>query len=326
MKKRYCRMLLAGALLFALTGMKAAAEDEEPFEPVSAKIAVVAPDVTEEYWDAFLNALLKETEELNEAGCQIEVNELYAENGSRLEMIENIETAIDDGADYLIFASPNAQTYTNALQEAADEGMRIIYADTQASLQGTLFAADDFTGGCQAADTLIEMLQKAGVGKGMIGVLSAMKDDQQEQDRYEGFASVMEDTDFTVSEPAYSEGDEQKAEEILTDYIDKGVIALYATGRNATESMALPGEENDIIKIGWDWSPDNKEAVEEGTISVLITGSPELMGAYCVDAVVAIGNNEDLNGLMIDTGISLFEAGDEVVYEELSTEEESELE
>lgn len=58
------------------------------------------------------------------------------------------------------------------------------------------------------------------------------------QQRYDGFASVFANTNFTLGERQYSEGDAVKAQEIANALINNGVVALYGTNGGSTNGSA----------------------------------------------------------------------------------------
>ena len=315
MKKKISVVLAAAAMAFLFSPYARALEEEEPYVPVTASVALVTPDTESEYWNAFVSAAMNEADELNSAGSAIQILRWSQEGESRLSMIENIEEVVDSEVDYLIFASPNAETYTNALQEVSDKGIQIIYAETKASPEGMLFGPDNYTGAMQVGEYLIEKLDEAGVGKGLIGIIGMLEDSDFYRDRVEGFQEAFEDSSYTLEEPVSCDGDKEKAQEIANSLLDKGVVAVFAAGAAASEGLAEAENGASVLKIGWDWFEQCSEYVEEEMLSVLVSSDPSVMGTYVIDAVVAIENNENLESYWIDTGIRLFEAGAKVSYD-----------
>ena len=316
MKKIYLSVVLAAMTMACYFTPSAAAQEEGgAYVPVSAAVALVTPDTENDYWNSFVSAAMNEAGELNSAGSAIQILSFSQEGDSRLSMIENIEEAIDAGVSYLVFASPNAETYTNALQDAADSGIQIIYAETKASADGLLFGPDNYAGAILVGEYLMEKLNEAGVGKGLIGIIDMMEDNDLYKDRLEGFQEAFKDSSYTLEDPVSCHGDKEEAISIANALMDRGAVAVFADGAAASEGLAESDEVENVLKIGWDWFEQCSDYVEEEMLSALVSADPSLMGVYVIDAVVAIENHEDLENFWIDTGIRLFEAGAQVSYE-----------
>ena len=216
--------------------------------------------------------------------------------------------------NYIIIACNDATSANMTLQEAQDQGIKIIYVDAPASLEASAtFATDNFAGGKQAGEYLLKVLTDAGVTEGTIGIVDAQAGVDSCQNRYDGFASVFEGTNFELGERQYSDGDNAKAQELANTLIANGVVAIYGTNDGATNGSAAAVKDaaangETIYCVGWDKSDSNLAHVEGGELLAFMAQNPDVMGEMAIDAVVKTENGEDLAGVVEDTGVSTVDA------------------
>ena len=175
------------------------------------------------------------------------------------------------------------------------------------------YATNNYAGGVTAGEYLKKALDKAGIKNGTIGIVDAQAGVQSCQDRYDGFASVFKDTDFTLSERQYSDGDELKALEIGNTLLNNGAIALYGTNDGATVGSVAAAAESiangqNVLVVGWDNTPSNIAHIEKGELLAFMAQNPYNMGVYAIDAVVAMACGKNFNGETIDTGVATVDA------------------
>lgn len=328
MKKKLLALTLSMAMVFTMaacgsssdtdtaadTDTEATAETDEAAEAsgegISAKVALITMDQMDVHWTRLEAAAEERVAELNAEGNNIEMTWLAPETKDNAQQIQKIETAIADGSEYIIIACNDATSCNNALQEALDAGIKIIYVDSPASLEGSAtFATDNYAGGVQAGEYLLDVLTEAGVTEGTIGIVDAQAGVDSCQNRYDGFASVFEGTDFTLGERQYSDGDNSKAQELANTLIVNGVVVLYGTNDGATNGAAAAVADaassgSTVYCVGWDKSDSNIAHVEGGELLAFMAQNPDVMGIDAIDAVVALASGEDLGGEVVDTGVS----------------------
>ena len=304
MRKKIAAVVLAG--LMAL-GMVVPVFAEEPVE---TKVGLITMDQMDVHWVRLHDAAEAKVNELNEAGNKIELEWLAPETKDNAQQIEKINAAISDGCNYIIIACNDATSANMTLQEAQDQGIKIIYVDAPASLEASAtYATDNFAGGKQAGEYLLNVLTEAGVTEGTIGIVDAQAGVDSCQNRYDGFASVFEGTDFELGERQYSDGDNSKAQEIANTLIANGVVAIYGTNDGATNGAAAAVADaanngTTIYCVGWDKSDSNIAHVEGGELLAFMAQNPNVMGEMAIEAVVKLENGEDLGGQVVDTGVS----------------------
>lgn len=308
MKKRFFAVLAALGVAMsvaACAGQKAS---------IHKKVVLITIDQMDAHWVRLREGAEAKVAEYNEAGNEIEFIWMAPETKNVSEQIQKIESAAASGADYLIIACADATACNRSLEEAIGQGVKIIYVDSPATVEGlATYATDNFQGGVDAGNYLLNALSEAGITKGMIGIVDAQPGADATQKRYDGFASVFVDTEFELGERQYSDGDNSRAQEIANTLISNGVVALYATNEGSTSGTAAAvadamnnGEK--VYCVGWDKSDANINYVKNGTLLAFMAQNPVVMGEGAIDAVVAIEKGEKLSAKIVDTGVSVIDA------------------
>ena len=309
------KLLVAAMAAVMAMGMTAVA-DEAILEgdPVTTKVGLITMDQMDVHWVRLQQAAQAKVDAYNEAGSNIELVWMAPETKDNAQQIQKIEAAIADGVNYIIIACNDATSCNNALQEALDEGIKIIYVDAPATLEATAtYATDNYAGGVQAGEYMKKVLDEAGVTEGTIGIVDAQAGVDSCENRYQGFASVFEGTDFVLGERQYSDGDNAKAQELANTLIANGVVAIYGTNDGPTNGAAAAVADaardgETIYCVGWDKSDSNIAHVEGGELLAFMAQNPNVMGEDAIDAVVRSERGEDLAGEVVDTGVSTVDA------------------
>lgn len=308
-------LALAAAAVMALSfGAYAEDFDASAGEGVETKVGLITMDQMDVHWVRLQEAAEARVAAYNEAGANIEMTWMAPEKKDNAEQIQKIEAATADGVNYIIIAANDATSCNKALEEAIDAGVKVIYVDAPATVEAeATFATDNYAGGVQAGEYLKKVLDEAGVTEGEIGIVDAQAGVDSCENRYQGFASVFEGTDFTLGERQYSDGDNAKAQELANTLIANGVVAIYGTNDGATNGAAAAVKDaasngETIYCVGWDKSDSNIAHVEGGELLAFMAQNPNVMGEMAIDAVVAIEKGEELGGESVDTGVSTVDA------------------
>ena len=315
MKKRVLALAAAAILTMSSVSVFAAEDfDASKGEGVDTKVALITMDQMDVHWVRLHNAAEDRVNAYNEAGAKIDMQWYAPETKDNAQQIQKIETATADGANYIIISANDATSCNKALEEAVDAGVKIIYVDATATVPASAtYATDNFAGGKQAGEYMKKVLDEAGVTEGTIGIVDAQAGVESCENRYQGFASVFEGTDFVLGERQYSDGDNAKAQELANTLIANGVVAIYGTNDGATNGAAAAVKDAEangetIYCVGWDKSDSNIAHVEGGELLAFMAQNPNVMGEMAIDAVVAMENGEDLGGETVDTGVSTVDA------------------
>ena len=312
MKKQVLAIMAAATMTMTL--LLGGCSTKKAEEADVTKVALITIDQMDVHWVRLHDAAEARVNELNQEGKSLELSWLAPEVKDSSEQIKKIESAIADNVGYIIVACADATSCNMALQEALDAGIKIIYVDSPATIEGSAtYATDNFQGGVLAGEYLLNALNEAGLTEGTIGIVDAQPGADATQKRYDGFASVFKDTSFQLGERQYSEGDSHKAQELANTLINNGVIAVYGTNEGSTGGMASAVADaakngTKVYAVGWDKSDSNIAHVEGGELLAFMAQKPDVMGKDSIDAVVSMEQGEDLGGKVVDTGISTVDA------------------
>lgn len=330
MKKRVLAILVSMAMIISLVACGGSSENEpaeeaaeapaaetpesadgESTDGVTAKVAVITMDQVNVYWSFIAEGAKAQVEAYNAEGNNLEMVWLAPETADNALQIQKIEAAIADNVDYIAIACVDTTAQNNALQEAMDAGIKIIYVDSPAELEAVAtFATDNYQCGVDAGEHMLKCLKDAGIESGLIGIIDGQAGSNTCTSRYEGFSSVFEGTDYEVSERQFCEGDVAKAQELANTLINNGAVALYGTDNNSTNGLGAAIEDAmnnglNIFGMGWDTSDKNIAYIENGALTAYMAQNPDKMGAYAIDTVVALEKGETVSETSVNTGATV---------------------
>lgn len=274
-------------------------------------ITLITMDQMDVHWVKLEKAAKAKVEELQAAGKNIEYEWLAPEKKDNAQQIQQIETAINNGADVIIISVNDSTACNDALQAALDKGIKLIYVDATASLEASAtFATDNFAAGKIAGEEMLKYLADNKVEEGTIGLVSAQAGVQSCIDRVDGFVSAFEGSKFEMSEVQYSDGDASKAQELTNALINDGVIAVYGANDGATTGAGNAVKEanangKNILCVGFDNSSSNRGLVKDGCLLAFMAQNPNVMGEKSIEAAVALLEGETLTETSVDTGVSV---------------------
>ena len=289
-----------------------AASGDHTGEPMH--ITLITMDQMDVHWVKLEAAAQAEAEKLNSEGANIEFEWLAPERKDNAQQIQQIETAINNGADAIIISVNDSTACNDALQQALDQGIKLIYVDATADLKSdATFATDNYAAGAEAGEAMLGYLKDANITEGEIGIVSAQAGVQSCIDRVDGFISVFEGTPYTMSEVQYSDGDASKAQELANNLINDGCVALYAANDGATTGTANAVKEanssgRNIICVGFDNSSANRDLIRDEALLAFMAQNPAVMGEKAVEAACDLLEGKSIPETNVDTGVSVVTA------------------
>lgn len=306
MKKRFA--LILSVLLVLSLGCMGCSSHEFVEGSGDYNITLITMDQSDVHW-ANVNAGVEAAiAELEEDGYTITYNWYAPDEKDNGKQIEEIDMAVSNQSDVILIAVNDPNACNQALKEAMEYGTRVIYVDSAANLEGeATFATDNYTAGQMAAEEMVRILEENGITEGTIGLVSAQAGVQSCVDRVDGFCSIIEETNYDLTEVQYSESDTAKAQELATNMINNGVIALFGANEAATVGCgnAAMDSSDTIYVVGFDNSSANCSLVEKGIVQAFMAQNPYEMGYYSLYAAVQLCDGEDLGGVVVDTGVSV---------------------
>jgi ribose transport system substrate-binding protein len=197
------------------------------------------------------------------------------------------------------------------IQEANAAGIPVITVDVPCSEPGvkilTQIATDNFGGGKQAAEAMIEALGASG---GKIAVLH-FKQVESCQLRVKGFREVIEAHNASgkpkieiVSELESGGAKDmgfKATEDILQAHPEvRGIFAINdPAALGARAALEKAGQADRILIIGFDGQPEGKQAIKQGKIHADPIQFPDQMGAKAVDAIVRHSKGESIPPIIL---------------------------
>ena len=310
--RKIAGVLLAISLAFSFAGCKKAKGEKE------YNITLITMDQMDVHWVSVDGGVKDAIAELEAEGYTIHYNWFAPDVKDNAKQIEQIDMATNNRSDVIMISANDRNACNSALKEAKSAGTKIIYIDSPADEPAeATFATDNYAGGEMAGKEMLRILAEAGVESGMIGIVSAQVGAQSCIDRVDGFSKVIKGSNFTLSEVQYSEGDFAKAQELGTNLINNGVVALY--GANEGASVGAGNAARDAAKkiwcVGFDNSSAMRSLLKKDAVQAFMAQNPHTMGYEAMKAAVQILDGANLGGKTVDTGVSVVTMANVADYE-----------
>jgi ribose transport system substrate-binding protein len=199
-----------------------------------------------------------------------------------------------------------------AIQEANAAGIPVFTADIACLAPGakvvTHVATDNYSGGKQAGQALLEALGDAG---GKVAILDH-KPVESCQLRVKGFKEMIESHNrqgaggkvtIVAELPGGGVKDQgyKAAEDLLQAHADlAGIFAINdPSALGARAALEKAGKADQVKLVGFDGQPEGKQAIKEGKIYADPIQFPDKMGVQIVDAIIKQSKGETLPAQML---------------------------
>jgi ribose transport system substrate-binding protein len=301
MKRKMIAALLATAMVSStMAGATAFAADDD------ISVILITMDSTDQHWVSVDAGAQRAAEELG-----ITYQWMAPDKKDDAQQIERVNNAIAAGADAIVIAANGPDAITAALEEAAEEGIKIVYVDSPANFDAeATFSTDNKAAGKTAGEEMLKELEAEGITEGKIGIVNINASTNSTLNREEGFREAFEGTDFEILETQYGEGDAAKSQDIADNYITEGVVAIFGANEGATVGVgnAIKGNGGGVIGVGFDKSDAILSLIKDGSILCTMAQNPDVMGYEGVKAAVAAVKGEEIAETNVDTGVSILTA------------------
>ena len=268
------------------------------------KLALITMDSIDQHW-----VTLNEGAQAEAKADGVEVKFMSPDTNDDSKQIECVNNAVAGGVDGIMIAANGPDAISSSLKEAKEKGIKIVYVDSPANVEAEAsFATNNKAGGKTAGEEMKKALEAQGITKGDIGIISTNASTQSTVDRESGFREAFEGSDFKVLETQYCDGDAAKAQTIAENYITKGVVGIFGGNEGSTVGIGnaiKASGDNKIVGVGFDKSDTIKSLIKDGYLLCTMAQNPDVMGKKGVDALVECLNGKELNGEVVDTGVSV---------------------
>lgn len=211
----------------------------------------------------------------------------------------------------IVLSPCDSKSIVPVIQEANQAGVPVFTVDIPCNEPGvkiaTQVATDNFGGGKEAAQAMIEAL---GVAGGKVAVLH-FKQVESCQLRVKGFREVIDAHNASgkakieivaeLESLGAKDTGYKAAEDTLQAHADlRGIFAINdPAALGARAALEKAGKAQQVVIIGFDGQPEGKQAIKEGKIYADPIQFPDKMGVQVVDAIVRHSKGETLPPQML---------------------------
>lgn len=253
-------------------------------------------DSSQTFWKDMDEACKKAADSIG----NIEYKFVAPENFDVSKQAELIDQAVADGAKVILVSALSNDQLNASLEKADKAGVKIIYVDSPASYNAVAtFVTDNNNAGKVAGETMLKLIQDAGIQSGTIGVVSESSIGVNINDRINGFTKFFEGTPFTVAEPIYFNNDFAALKAEIGNHSD--YVAFLAT--DSTASVPLGEQVKDSgtnqIVVTFDVNDSIIDLIKNDTVKATIEQDIETMAQESMKAAVQAieGNFTDKNAV-----------------------------
>jgi len=206
----------------------------------------------------------------------------------------------------IVLSPCDSKSIIPVIQEANAAGIPVFTVDIPCNEPGvkivTQIATDNYGGGKEGAQAMIEALGEAG---GKIAVLH-FKQAESCQLRVKGFTEVINahnasgkakiDIVTELESGAAKDMGYRAAEDALQAHSDlRGIFAINdPAALGARAALEKAGKTEQVVIIGFDGQPEGKQAIKDGKIYADPIQFPDKMGVQIVDAIIRHSIGETL--------------------------------
>ena len=211
----------------------------------------------------------------------------------------------------IVLSPCDSKSIIPVIQEANAAGIPVFTVDIPCNEPGvkivTQIATDNYGGGKEGAQAMIEALGEAG---GKIAVLH-FKQAESCQLRVKGFTEVINAHNaagkgkIEIVTELESDGAKdvgyKAAEDALQAHADlRGIFAINdPAALGARAALEKAGKTQQVIIVGFDGQPEGKQAIKDGKIYADPIQFPDKMGVQIVDAIIRHSKGETLPPQML---------------------------
>lgn len=279
-------------------------------------IYVIVKSMESSYWEVVLRGA-------KQAGIDKECN-IYAA-GSTLETEWELQEAymnlaVEKGADAIILGPDNSSMLSPVVERIHDKGIPVIIVDTIVNTEkyDVCYMTDNLMAGENAAKEMLRMLTEQGYCEGdevTVAIQLGAKASQTINERLAGFCQYWTTQApkgwKIIDEIICNDGDETLAKEISKDFLQRypDVTGVYGTDNASSmgfSSAIIELDRQNVIMIGFDYSPEVTQIVEDGKFLVSIMLQKQYqMGYKGVESAILLNNGENEELKFIDTGVAV---------------------
>lgn len=273
---------------------------------IGQRIYLITMDKESQYWHT-LNQGVKDMADI------IGISYIWAAPEERDvdEQIKIFQEAVDSGASVILLAASDPVKISNAVKEAKEKGVKIIYVDSPAVEPAIVtLATENYTAGMIAGHRMILELDEMSIKEGSIGIISVTPENTTTINREKGFRDVITlDGRYQVLDTIYTDGDIESSQEAAIKLINlkNDLVGLFGTNEGATIGVgnAIRDTNQKIIGVGFDYTPQIQELLRNQSLDSVLVQNPYTMGYLGMAEAVAALSGHNTGPSYINTGVSI---------------------
>lgn len=274
--------------------------------PENYKIYLITMDKTSQYWYYLDNGVSAMSKLLGATYIWD-----APQKRSTDEQINIINNAVKNGADALMIAATDPVKVSGVIEDAKALGVKIIYVDSPANVEGIVtLATDNYSAGITAGKTMILQLESEGIKNGSIGIIGSSLESKTTMDREKGFRDTIEkDGRFKLLDTKYADQDinlaQTMASSFITDHAD--LVGIFSIDEITTIGVGntIKSSHKNIIGIGFDITETIQEFIDQGYLKAVMVQSPYTMGYLGLAETIVALKGYDTGSPFINTGITV---------------------
>ena len=293
MKKKLLVLLLGLLMVISLVGCGSTAKTTTKKAPGDASIILVTMDGLDNHWvnvDKGAKAAAKKL------GCKYQW--MAPDKKDTALQIEMINNAIATKCDAIVVAAVDPNAITATLQQAADAGIKIVYADSAAKFAAIAsYSTNNSAAAKTAGEQMLKGLKEKGITSGNIGIVAFSNATQTSTDREEGFRDAFKGTNYKLLSTQYGNSEVAASMSVAENFISQGVVGLYGNNEPGAVGVGDAVAANKSWKgvaVGFDASEATLDLVNNGSLYSIIAQNPYNMGNGAVTAAFNAVEGNDI--------------------------------
>ncbi len=273
----------------------------------SAKVYLITMDKMDQHWVSVDNGAADMAKAL---GLQYKWDAPDVKDNAK--QIECVNNAVADGANLILLAANDPVAISEAVKNAKDKGVKIIYVDSPANEAAiATLSTDNYNAGKLAGETMIKDLKDAGVTSGSIGIIGVNTATNSTMNRENGFKDAINAAGgFKILQTEYKDGNAAASQEAATGFItgNSDLVGLFGTNEGSTVGVgnaikAAPDKK--IVGVGFDKSDSILGLLQDGSLKAAMAQNPYTMGFLGMAQAYAALSGYSTGPAVIDTGVSV---------------------
>ena len=323
MKRRTLSLILAAAMLTSVAAAPVFAEEIETEEATKEEVEHVYSNAAEGMTLALVTKAAGNPYNEKEAEGFTEVVEgeggsvviQHPESATADAQIAVINSLISQGVDAIAVAANDTNALSAVLQEAMDEGIKILTLDSDVAAEDRATFCNQ-AGVQEVGQSLIDAVYDLTGGEGQYAILSATSQATNQNAWIDAMKAISEEDEKYASldlvEVAYGDDEYQKStdqtEALLQKYPDLKVICAPTTVGIAAAAKVLQDQKSEVVLTGLGLPSEMAEYIgddDEHSCPYMFLWNPIDLGRLAAYTAIALVN-ETITGAIDDE----FEAGD----------------